>query len=99
MKTQRENDSSRAMHSPEEHAYPVLGRLREVHIPQQHFPVERAALGPKRRAEDLAISPISRSHETLGDDRELTHETQSRAKSGCCSRACSSSWLRVPSCL
>src|SRR5216684_2095452 len=65
MKAEREDDPRRAMHAPEEHANPVLRRFGEVHIPQQHLPVERAALAPERRGEKRTICSITRGHEAL----------------------------------
>src|SRR2546422_10082757 len=65
MKTKREDNSSRAVHSPKEHSDSVLGRLGEVHVPQQHLPIQRAAFAPERRAEELAVSSIARSYEAL----------------------------------
>src|SRR5690242_11804241 len=60
VKTEREDDSRAAMAAPEEKPYAVFRSLRELHIPEQQFPVERPAFRPERRAEQAAIGFIPR---------------------------------------
>src|SRR5215813_565240 len=65
MKTERENDSGTSMHTPEQHANPVLGGFRKIQIPKQHLPIERITFGPKRSTEQASIRSISGRHESL----------------------------------
>src|SRR5215510_14037138 len=65
MEAEREDDARAAMHAPEEHADAVLRRLGKIQVPEQHLPIERAAFGPERRAEQTAIWLVTRRHKTL----------------------------------
>src|ERR1700741_1183953 len=65
MKVERENDSRTTMHTPEQHADLLLGRLRKSQIPQQQFPVKRIAFGPERRPKDASIRLVPRGHKAL----------------------------------
>src|SRR5262249_48493540 len=59
VKTEREDDASAAVAAPEEESDAVFGRFRELHIPEQQFPIERPAFGPERRAEQSAIGLVA----------------------------------------
>ena len=65
VETQREQDAGGAVAAPEQHANPVLGRGREAALVQAELPVQRPALAPERRVEQLTLRLVAGVVEVL----------------------------------
>src|SRR5215213_4000923 len=65
MKIEGKNDPGCTVRAPEESTDLVFGRFVETHVPKQKLPVECPTFGPKRRAEERSVRPVTSCHELL----------------------------------
>ena len=65
MKIERKDDPGRSVRTPEQRSDSILGCFSESPVPEQKFPVERPAFAPERRAEKLAVRPVTARHKLL----------------------------------